>query len=233
MATQHTNSMYFFFLFFLFHFSRFAYCTHTQCVVCIYVLFLHICQHLINFSFLLNISAFLLLFFAFALCNCALASAVTVCVCVYERWVCLCEWVREYVYVCVLFMTKCRSPFLSAAYFSAHTYALLLCACMCVCIGCVYVWRVCVWMCVCRVWIFTFYYNLSHSLLCVYVFFLFLHCIFFLSFSFLKFTLRRLCWRLLSTILHAAYLVYGWYFVFFFLSVGRGTGSSKLLYAYL
>lgn len=34
--------------------------------------------------------------------------------------------------VCVLFMTKCRSPFLSAAYFSAHTYALLLSVCACV-----------------------------------------------------------------------------------------------------
>lgn len=50
--------------------------------------------------------------------------------------------------VCVLFMTKCRSPFLSAAYFSAHTYALLLFVCVRVCCD-AYVWRVCVRVCIC------------------------------------------------------------------------------------
>lgn len=232
MATQHTNSMYFFFLFFLFHFSRFAYCTHTQCVVCIYVLFLHICQHLINFSFLLNISAFLLLFFAFALCNCALASAVTVCVCVWAMSVFVWVSARVCVCMCLIYDKMPFTFFKRRIFFCTHIRFASVCVYVCVywmrvCMTCM-----CVDVCVSCMNFHILLQFITFIAVCV-CFFLFLHCIFFLSFSFFKFTLRRLCWRLLSTILHAAYLVYGWYFVFFFLSVGRGTGSSKLLYAYL
>lgn len=152
--------------------------------------------------------------------------------------------------VCVLFMTKCRSPFLSAAYFSAHTYALLLFVCVrvlrCVCMTCMcaclylcvcmfarmraYVCRCVSCMCVCVVYEFSHSITIYHIHCCVFVFALFT--LFFFLYSNLHITPWRR--RLLSTILHAAYLVYGWYIFCIFLSFGffRGTGS-KLLYAYL
>lgn len=142
--------------------------------------------------------------------------------------------------VCVLFMTKCRSPFLSAAYFSAHTYALLLSVCVCVCVamrmydvyvcvsvcvyGCAYacvcVCVSCMCMCVCCVCVV---YEFSHSITiyhihcCVFLFLHFSHCFF--VFSLFEFTHYALTTTIIidyfARRVLSLWLIYILYFSFF------------------
>lgn len=181
------NSMYIFFLFFLFHF--FSICLlHTHkyvCAVCIYVLFLHICQHLINFSFLLNISAFLLLFFLHLLCVIVHWPLLSLCVCVCMSE-CVFVWVSARVCVCMCLIYD-KMPFTffkRRIFFCTHIRFASVCVYVCVCVGCVYVWRVCVCMlCVC-----VFVYEFSHSITiyhihcCVCVCFFFVFALYFFFF---------------------------------------------------